>query len=147
MLTEITFVHRRLTAVMLLLAATVGAACSPGLNEAASVGPNISSENGGRAAASITLTAAAASADSRAISFVAEIVGGADDDQTLYCVATTWDFGDGPAMTMTPSCMPWTAGMKIQRRFETSHTYEKPGRYTAAFSYGSLSTQRAIDVR
>jgi hypothetical protein len=134
-------------AIALLLAAAVGATCSAGLNEAAGVGPNIQNEPGGRSAASVTLTAAAASADSRTYSFVAEIVGGADDDQKLYCMATTWDFGDGPAMTVTPSCAPWAAGMKIQRRFETTHTYANAGRYKAVFSYGSLSTERAIDVR
>ena len=142
---EITSV-RLLTTVALLLAATVGA-CSAGLNEVAGVGPKTSSDAGGQSAASIALSAVAASTDSRVFSFVAEIVGGADDDQQLYCMTTTWDFGDGPAISMTPSCVPWTAGMKIQRRFEASHTYENPGRYTAAFSYASLSTQRAIDVR
>jgi hypothetical protein len=125
----------------------IGAACSASLNETTGVGPNTSGDTGGQSAASIILTAVAAPADSRTFSFVAEIVGGADDDQKLYCMATTWNFGDGPAMTVTPSCAPWTAGMKIERRFEASHTYEKPGRYVTAFSYASLSTERVIDVR
>ena len=97
--------------------------------------------------ATLILTADLAGADSRMYTFRAEIVGGSDNDQRLYCAATTWAFGDGPAITSTPSCAPWTLDVKIQREFMTSHLYTERGRYVASFTYGPLNVQRTIDVK
>ena len=100
----------------------------------------------GQPEASLTLAANRAADNSRTYNFLAEIVGGADNDRDLDCVATTWGFGDGPALTVTPSCAPWTPDTKIQRRFETSHAYQEPGSYVATFVYGSLIARRTVEV-
>jgi hypothetical protein len=84
--------------------------------------------------------------DARTYRFFAEIVGGPDDDSSLYCKATTWDYGDAPALSVTPSCAPWSPGTKIPRRFETSHAYESQGKYQLSFSYGPLTASRIIEV-
>ena len=83
----------------------------------------------------------------RSYRFLAEIVGGPDDDQSLYCVPMTWDFGDGPALSVSPSCAPWAPGTKIQRRFEISHVYESSGRYGVSFTYGPLTAKQIVDVQ
>jgi len=100
-----------------------------------------------QAEVTLTLTADPAEPGSRMYNFRAQIIGGADNDERLYCAATTWAFGDGPAMTSTPSCAPWALDVKIQRVFMTSHLYKEPGGYVASFTYGPLSVQRTIDVK
>ena len=96
--------------------------------------------------ATLTLAAAQAADSPRLYNFHAEIVGGADNDSELYCVATTWDFGDGPSLTFAPSCVPWTPDIKIQRRFDTSHTYAGSGRYAVTLVYGHLTAKATVDV-
>ena len=83
----------------------------------------------------------------RTYRFVAEITGQPADPSTLYCQPTTWGFGDGPALTVTPSCVPWVAGATVPTRFEGTHSYSSPGRYEVTFAYGSLTAQTTVDVR
>jgi hypothetical protein len=128
---------------LLLVAAVLAIqACSSSLKDA--------TDRAGRAGRLQTTARVTLVADrtdgARTYRFVAEIVGGPDDDQALYCVTTTWDFGDGPALGVTPSCAPWTPGTRIQRRFETSHAYERSQRYTVEFSHGPLAARRVVDV-
>lgn len=101
----------------------------------------------GRQVVTMTLAAAVSEAELRMITFTAEIAGGTDNNPDLYCVASTWDFGDGPSMTVSPSCAPWNPDIVITRRFETSHKYASPGRYEASFAYGPLRARAAIEVR
>ncbi|MCH7801005.1 MAG: hypothetical protein IIC24_05600, partial [Chloroflexi bacterium] len=60
---------------------------------------------------------------------VADIVGGPDNSQELYCPGTQWQFGDGISMSSSASCMVWTPDVKINRRFEQIYTYDAPGTY------------------
>ena len=61
--------------------------------------------------------------------FVAEIAGGPDNNQDLYCIGTEWDFGNGMGVAMMPGCLPWSPDVEINRLFEIDHTYESPGTY------------------
>ena len=97
--------------------------------------------------ARLSLSADLADGGRRAYRFVAEISGGRTDDSSLYCQPTTWGFGDGPALAVTPSCAPWTAGITVPTRFESSHTYSAAGQYVVTFEYGSLTARTSIDVR
>ena len=94
----------------------------------------------------LTLTANPDSTQARVFQFVAEITGGADNEPSLYCQATTWDFGDGPGLTVTPSCVPYSPEVRITRRFEVKHTYDKAGTYEATLVYGPLRAQRSVQV-
>jgi hypothetical protein len=98
-------------------------------------------------AAQLTLSADLVDGPRRAYRFVAMIAGGPDNNPDLYCVATTWGFGDAPSMTVTPSCAPWTPEVSIQRRLEMSHIYEAPGRYDVTVAYGPLTAQTTLQVR
>jgi hypothetical protein len=95
----------------------------------------------------LTVTSSAIQGQPRTYALVAELTGGADNDPRLYCQSTTWEFGDGPGLTVTPSCAPYTPDVRIQRHFQTTHFYDAPGRYTVTFRYGSLSAQHALQVR
>jgi hypothetical protein len=60
----------------------------------------------------------------------AEIRGGADDSEELYCPSLEWDWGDGTKSEAGTDCAPFEAGTStIQRRFTTSHTYNIAGNY------------------
>jgi hypothetical protein len=60
----------------------------------------------------------------------AELKGGADDSDELYCPSLEWDWGDGTKSESNVDCEPFEAGKStIQRRFTTSHTYEMAGSY------------------
>ena len=142
------FDKKRVGRGLLLAAALASSICSVGLSDVnGSLAPSGQAPSSAQSAARLTLAADLAAASSRTYNFLAEIVGGADNDRSLYCVATTWGFGDGPALTVTPSCAPWTPDTKIQRRFRTSHAYQEPGSYVVTFSYGSLTAQRTVEVR
>jgi hypothetical protein len=75
------------------------------------------------------------------VSFTAEIGGGLDGSPELYCRPQTWDFGEGRILTIFGYCLPWRPGMKIDRHFQRTHTYDEPGVYQASFSYGSLESE------
>ena len=95
----------------------------------------------------LTLTVAADRVESQRMMFTAEIVGGPDNNPDLYCVESTWSFGDGPPLTVSPSCMPWSSNVTIPRRFEVVHTYATSGTYEAVFVYGPLIARAAVEVR
>jgi hypothetical protein len=96
--------------------------------------------------ARLTLESRLVEGERRTYRLVAQINGGQDNDRDLYCQPVTWGFGDGPPLTVTPMCAPWTSEVKIQRRFETLHTYERPGTYEVTFSYGALTARQQLRV-
>lgn len=62
--------------------------------------------------------------------FVAELRGGADDYEDLYCVSVEWDWDDDTRSASTPDCDPYEPGVsKIRRRFSTRHRFDYGGRY------------------
>ena len=75
------------------------------------------------------------------VSFIAEIKGGLDTMPELHCQNQTWDFGDGERMDVFGLCRAWRPGVKIDRHFQQTHTYEEPGEYEAAVSYGPLRSE------
>jgi hypothetical protein len=113
---------------------------------AAACDPLLSPDSSAQSEIRLTLIANPDSTQVRAFVFVAEITGGADNEPSLYCQATTWDFGDGPGLTVTPSCVPYSPETRITRRFETKHTYAKAGTYEATLVYGPLRAQRSVEV-
>jgi hypothetical protein len=96
----------------------------------------------------LTVAANLEDAASRTYSFVGEIVG-ATNDESLYCQAVTWGFGDAPPLTVTPSCAPWTPSSTVQTRYTNRHTYSAPGTYVVTFGYGSRDqiAQTTIEVK
>lgn len=81
----------------------------------------------------------------RSLRFTADIVGGPDNNQDLYCTSTLWDFGDGLSLIATPSCIAWTPEVKIPRDFEQTHAYA-PGTYEVTFSRGTLEARLVVEV-
>ena len=64
------------------------------------------------------------------IRFVAELKGGSNDTQELYCPTIEWDWNDDTTSEVTVDCEPYLAGKtQITRRFTTEHEYKFPGAY------------------
>ena len=64
------------------------------------------------------------------ILFIAELRGGADDYEDLYCATIEWDWDDDTRSESTPDCDPYEQGTsKIRRRFSTRHKFEYGRRY------------------
>jgi hypothetical protein len=66
---------------------------------------------------------------------VAEIEGGADDDESLYCPEIEWDWDDGGRSTAESDCPPLEAGMKIERRFSSRHEFRRAGVYNVKVQF------------
>jgi hypothetical protein len=61
---------------------------------------------------------------------VAELKGGPNDYQDLYCAAVEWDWGDLTQSESATDCEPYEAGKsEIVRRFTGEHVYRTQGRY------------------
>ena len=76
----------------------------------------------------------------------ADITGGADNDQQLYCLAVEWDWDDGTKSGDSADCEPFEAGKtEIKRHFTTDHTYriEEPntGTGTNTIDYRDFHVQ------
>lgn len=64
------------------------------------------------------------------ILFVAELRGGADDYEDLYCVTIEWDWDDDTRSESTPDCDPYEPGTStIRRRYSVRHRFDYSGRY------------------
>ena len=60
----------------------------------------------------------------------AELKGGRDDDEDLYCTTVAWDWGDGTVSESTADCEPFQPGKTtIQRRYAATHLFREPGRF------------------
>jgi hypothetical protein len=60
----------------------------------------------------------------------AELKGGSDSDEELYCPSLEWDWGDGTKSESNSDCEPFEAGKSsIKRRFTASHTYNMADNY------------------
>ena len=60
----------------------------------------------------------------------AELKGGSDIDEELYCPSLEWDWGDGTKSESNTDCEPFEAGKSsIKRRFSASHTYNMADNY------------------
>ena len=60
----------------------------------------------------------------------AELKGGSDSDDELYCPSLEWDWGDGTKSESNADCEPFEAGKSsIKRRFTATHTYNMADNY------------------
>jgi len=95
----------------------------------------------------MTLRAEAVAGKARTYKFTAVIVGGADNDQELYCNGWEWKFGDGKGEAAIPACIVWSPDVKMPREFAMEHTYDRTGTYVVSFTYGRLTAETRVDVR
>jgi hypothetical protein len=64
------------------------------------------------------------------ITVTAELRGGSDTTDELYCPSVEWDWGDGTKSEFNADCEPFEAGKSsIKRRFTMSHTYNMADNY------------------
>jgi len=64
------------------------------------------------------------------IRFVAELKGGSNDYEDLYCPTVEWDWNDDTTSESTADCEPYRAGTsQIPRRFTIVHEYKMSGNY------------------
>jgi hypothetical protein len=64
------------------------------------------------------------------IRFVAEVKGGPNDYEDLYCPSVEWDWNDDTTSESTADCEPYQAGKsEIPRRFTIEHVYKVAGTY------------------
>lgn len=89
--------------------------------------------------ATVKLSAQPVAGSPLTIRLVADIVGGADSDENLYCQGVTWTLGDGNQIAMMPGCLMWTPDSTFNRHWEETYTYENPGTYAVSFEYGPLA--------
>ena len=64
------------------------------------------------------------------IFFTAELRGGDDDHEDLYCPEVTWEWGDGGKSVEEGDCEPYTGGAKIERRYTAHHSYPRAAVYS-----------------
>jgi hypothetical protein len=78
------------------------------------------------------------------IVFTADLTGGANDDQGLYCLGVEWEWGDGTKSEDSADCDPFEAGKsEIKRRFVNDHTYhiDEPQPFNATPDYRDFRVQ------
>jgi hypothetical protein len=64
----------------------------------------------------------------------AEVKGGANDSEDLYCASVEWIWGDETRSESKGDCEPYEAGRsEIKRRFTQDHTYQTAGNYRIEF--------------
>ena len=64
----------------------------------------------------------------------ADITGGPNDNEQLYCAAVEWEWGDDTRTTNSADCDPFEAGKsEIKRRFSADHVYRMAGEYRVQF--------------
>ena len=64
----------------------------------------------------------------------ADITGGANDNEELYCAAVEWQWGDETRSINNADCDPYEAGKsEIKRRFTADHVYRQAGEYRVQF--------------
>lgn len=64
----------------------------------------------------------------------ADLKGGADDSQELYCASVEWDWGDDTRSESKTDCDPYEAGKsEVKRHFTIDHTFNVAGDYRVEF--------------
>ena len=82
-----------------------------------------------RPSLSLKVTPSVAFAPARVV-VVAEVKGGADDNEEFYCPTVEWEWGDFTASTAEADCEPYEAGKsQIRRRYTVEHHYKSPGSF------------------
>ena len=77
----------------------------------------------------------------------AEVKGGPNDSEELYCASVEWIWGDETRSESKTDCEPYEAGRsEIRRRFTTDHTYHTAGNYRVEF-YLKQKNKRVLGGR
>ncbi|HEY2435146.1 MAG TPA: hypothetical protein VGI12_20925 [Vicinamibacterales bacterium] len=64
----------------------------------------------------------------------ADLNGGPNDSEELYCPSIEWVWGDETRSSDSADCDPFVAGTSsIKRRFTADHTYRSAGEYQVQF--------------
>jgi hypothetical protein len=64
------------------------------------------------------------------ITLVAELKGGPNDNEEMYCPTVEWDWGDDTKSESSTDCDPYVPGKsEIQRRFSVIHEFKEAGNY------------------
>jgi hypothetical protein len=64
----------------------------------------------------------------------AEVKGGPNDAEDLYCASVEWIWGDETRSESKADCEPYEAGRsEIKRRYTQDHTYQTAGNYRIEF--------------
>ncbi|MCH8061920.1 MAG: hypothetical protein IH861_05405, partial [Chloroflexi bacterium] len=92
----------------------------------------------------IILTAQPVDGQLLTMRFTAELVGGADNSKELYCTGTTWEFGDGMGIAMTPACIQWTPDVRVNRHLEQTYKYDRAGEYEVTLRLGPLPPETIV---
>lgn len=81
--------------------------------------------------ASLQLKASPAIAFSPArVVVTANLKGGSNDDQELYCPSVEWEWGDGTKSNASADCDPFVAGKsEIKRHFTADRVFQTAGEY------------------
>ncbi len=83
----------------------------------------------------------------------AEVKGGANDAEELYCASVEWVWGDETKSESKADCEPYEAGRsEIKRRYTLDHVYQSGGQYRVEFYLKQknkrvLGSQTTITVR
>jgi hypothetical protein len=83
----------------------------------------------------------------------AELKGGPNDSEELYCASVEWDWDDETKSESSFDCEPYEPGKsEIRRRFTTEHRYEMAGNYRVRIRLKKgtkvvLSAQTTVQVR
>ena len=85
--------------------------------------------------------------------FIAELRGGSDDHEPLYCASVEWDWDDGTESERIPDCDPYEPGVsEMRRRFSRRHTFQEGGTYEVRLNLKKrdeviLSARTSIVIR
>ena len=78
---------------------------------------------------SLKATPAVSFAPARVV-VLAEVKGGADDNEEFYCPTAEWEWGDFTTSTAETDCEPYEAGKsQIKRRYTVEHQFKNPGSF------------------
>jgi hypothetical protein len=83
----------------------------------------------------------------------ADVKGGPDDAENLYCASVEWVWGDDTKSESRADCEPYEAGKsEIKRRYTLDHVYQTGGQYRVEFYLKQknkrvLGGQTTINIR
>ena len=87
------------------------------------------------------------------IVLTAEVKGGPNDAEDLYCASIEWVWGDDTKSESKADCEPYEAGKsEIKRRYTLDHVYQTGGQYKVEFYLKQknkrvLGAQTTITIR
>jgi len=78
---------------------------------------------------SLKASPAVSFAPSRVV-LVAELKGGANDNEEFYCPSVEWEWGDLTTSVAETDCQPYEPGKsEVKRRYTVEHQFKNPGAF------------------